>query len=151
MSKTFYNVFEDSIYKGNNNVSGDTTIIGFFDSKLNSITVIGGAEGVYLSNPAANKINFPVKYSADKMNYLFKNKKTDLYGNSIIHHDNTTLESGYININWENDVLSAYPNSKSNLKNETILFPIIKEKNKDPMTGSQMTYNLKTKKARSEN
>ena len=77
MSKTFYNVFEDSIYKGNNNVSGDTTIIGFFDSKLNSITVIGGAEGIYLPNPSENKINFPVKYSADKMNYLFKNKKTE--------------------------------------------------------------------------
>ena len=148
MSKTFYNVFEDSLYKGNNSVSGDTIIIGFSDNKLNSIIVVGGAEGTYLPDPATNKISLPVKYSADMMKYLFKNKKTDLYGNSSIHHENTTLESGYININWENDILSAYPNSNKNIKNEPILFPIIKEKNKDPMSGSQMTYNLKTKKGR---
>ena len=148
MSKTFYNVFEDSLYKGNNSVSGDTIIIGFSDNKLNSIIVVGGAEGTYLPDPATNKISLPVKYSADMMKYLFKNKKTDLYGNSSIHHENTTLESGYININWENDILSAYPNSNNNIKNEPILFPIIKEKNKDPMSGSQMTYNLKTKKGR---
>ena len=148
MSKTFYNVFEDSLYKGNNSVSGDTIIIGFSDNKLNSIIVVGGAEGTYLPDPGTNKISLPVKYSADMMKYLFKNKKTDLYGNSSIHHENTTLESGYININWENDILSAYPNSNNNIKNEPILFPIIKEKNKDPMSGSQMTYNLKTKKGR---
>jgi len=148
MSKTLYNVFEDSSYKGNNIVSGDTTFIDFSNNKLNSIVVVGGAEGIYLPDPSTNNISFPVKYSADKMKYLFKNKKTDLYGNSIINHDNTSLESGYININWENDILSAYPNSNSDLKNELLLFPIIKEKNKDPMTGSQMTYNLKTKKGR---
>ena len=148
MSKTLYNVFEDSSYKGNNIVSGDTTFIDFSNNKLNSIVVVGGAEGIYLPDPSTNNISFPVKYSADKMKYLFKNKKTDLYGNSIINHDNTSLESGYININWENDILSAYPNSNSDLKNELLLFPIIKEKDKDPMTGSQMTYNLKTKKGR---
>jgi len=148
MSKTLYNVFEDSSYKGNNIVSGDTTFIDFSNNKLNSIVVVGGAEGIYLPDPSTNNISFPVKYSANKMKYLFKNKKTDLYGNSIINHDNTSLESGYININWENDILSAYPNSNSDLKNELLLFPIIKEKNKDPMTGSQMTYNLKTKKGR---
>lgn len=148
MSKTLYNVFEDSSYKGNNIVSGDTTFIDFSNNKLNSIVVVGGAEGIYLPDPSTNNISFPVKYSADKMKYLFKNKKTDLYGNSIINHDNTSLESGYININWENDILSAYPNSNSDLKKELLLFPIIKEKNKDPMTGSQMTYNLKTKKGR---
>ena len=80
----------------------DDIIIGFSDNKLNSIIVVGGAEGTYLPDPATNKISFPVKYSADMMKYLFKNKKTDLYGNSSIHHENTTLESGYININWEN-------------------------------------------------
>jgi lipopolysaccharide export system protein LptA len=148
MSKTLYNVFEDSSYKGNNIVSGDTTFIDFSNNKLNSIVVVGGAEGIYLPDPSTNNISFPVKYSANKMKYLFKNKKTDLYGNSIINHDNTSLESGYININWENDILSAYPNSNSDLKKELLLFPIIKEKNKDPMTGSQMTYNLKTKKGR---
>ena len=148
MSKTLYNVFEDSSYKGNNIVSGDTTFIDFSNNKLNSIVVVGGAEGIYLPDPSTNNISFPVKYSSDKMKYIFKNKKTDLYGNSIINHDNTSLESGYININWENDILSAYPNSNNNLKSELLLFPIIKEKNKDPMTGSQMTYNLKTKKGR---
>lgn len=146
MSKTLYHVFEDSLYKGNNQVSGDSIIISFDENQINELEVYGGAEGKYNPDSTENNINSPILYEADKIHYMLKIKETDLFGNSSITHDKTNLKAGHININWNNNILNAYPNSIFN-ENE-ILLPIIKESKKDPMTGERMTYNLDTKKGR---
>ena len=48
MAKTLYHVFEDSIYQGKNNVSGDTIIMTFLEDELNKLRILGGSEGKYV-------------------------------------------------------------------------------------------------------
>ena len=146
MSKTLYHVFEDSLYKGKNQVTGDSIIISFNENQIKELEVFGGAEGTYNPDISENNITSPIVYEADKIHYMLKIKETDLFGNSSITHDKTNLKASHININWNNSILNAYPNSK--YSKDEILAPVIKESGKDPMTGEQMTYNLDTKKGR---
>ena len=147
MAKTMYHVFEDSIYKGNNQVSGDTITISFLNKELDKINILGGSEGKYTPDSISNELNLPILYKASKIKYYLKDDKSDFKGNVNIKHDQTTLDAGFVNINWKTNILNALPKLSGDTITEPIL-PIIKEKGKDPMAGDQMTYNLISRKGR---
>lgn len=147
MAKTLYHVFEDSIYQGKNNVSGDTIIMTFLEDELDRLRIIGGSEGKYSPDSVANDVGFPVVYSADKIQYRLKDEETDFEGKAIIKHEKTNLEAGFVTVNWQSNMLNATPKLESDTVNAP-QFPVIKEKGKDPMSGDAMTYNLETKKGR---
>ena len=50
-------------------------------------------------------------------------------------------------MNWQTSMLNALPKLEGDTLSEPI-FPIIKEKGKDPMSGDAITYNLDTRKGR---
>ena len=110
MSKTLYHVFEDSLYKGKNQVSGDSIIISFSENRIKELEVYGGAKGKYNPDSTESNITSPILYEADKICYMLKVKETDLFGNSNIKYDKTNLEASHININWNNNLLNAYAN-----------------------------------------
>ncbi len=147
MAKTIYHVFEDSLYKGNNHVSGDTITISFANKDLDKINIIGGSEGKYTPDSIANELNIPILYKADKIKYYLLEDKSDLQGNVNLKHDQTNLDAGFVNINWKTNILNALPQSLGDTLEEPIQ-PIIKEKGRDPMTGDAMIYNLITRKGR---
>ena len=147
MAKTLYHVFEDSIYQGKNNASGDTIIMTFLEDELDRLRIIGGSDGKYIPDSIANDMDSPVIYSADQIEYRLKDEETDFEGYANITHEKTNLEAGFITVNWQTNMLNAIPKLESDTLNEPIL-PVIKEKGKDPMSGDLMTYNLKTKKGR---
>ena len=49
MAQTLYHIFDDSVYQGKNDASGDTIILNFSNNALERLNIIDGAEGVYLS------------------------------------------------------------------------------------------------------
>ena len=147
MAKTTYHVFEDSIYRAKNNASGDTIIMQFNNNELTQLNIIGGSTGEYHPDSISNDMEYPIIYSANKIQYRFLEKESDFEGQAIIKHDKTHLEAGFINVNWNNHILNALPK----LENDSInipLLPIIKEEGKDPMVGDEMVYNLKSKKGK---
>ena len=147
MAKTLYHVFEDSIYQGKNNASGDTIIMTFLEHELDRLRIIGGSEGKYVPDGIANDLDFPVIYSADQIEYRLKDEETDFEGHANIKHEKTNLEAGFITVNWQTNMLNAIPKLEGDTLHEA-LFPVIKEKGKDPMSGDAMTYNLDTRKGR---
>ena len=147
MAKTVYHIFEDSIYQGKNNSSGDTIALSFYDNDLSIINIIGGSEGKYLPDSIANDNDQPVIYKANKIKYRLNRDESDFHGNVNIRHDRTILDAGFVNVNWKTDMLDALPRMKGDTLSDPIL-PVIKEEGRDPMTGNAMTYNLKTRKGR---
>jgi len=147
MAKTLYHVFEDSIYQGKNNASGDTIIMTFLKDELDRLRIIGGSEGKYIPDTLSNDVSDPISYTADHIEFRLKDEETDFRGHANIKHDVTNLEAGFVTVNWQNNLLNAFPKLENDTVSDPIL-PIIKEKGKDPMTGDAMTYNLKTKKGR---
>ncbi|MFL2983706.1 MAG: putative LPS assembly protein LptD [Candidatus Neomarinimicrobiota bacterium] len=147
MAKSLYHVFEDSIYQGKNDASGDTIAISFLNNELDMINIIGGSEGKYTPDSSSNEINEPVNYKANKIKYHINDYKSDLQGNVILKHDHTNLEAGFVNINWKTNMLDALPILEGDTLSDPI-FPVINEQGRDPMTGNEMIYNLKTRKGR---
>ena len=147
MAKTLYHVFEDSIYQGKNNASGDTIVMNFLDNELDRLRIIGGSEGKYVPDSVASDVGTPVIYSADQIEYRLKDEESDFLGQANIRHDRTNLEAGFVTVNWQTQMLDALPKVEGDTLSEPIR-PVIKEKGKDPMTGDAMTYNLETKKGR---
>ena len=147
MAKTLYHVFEDSIYQGKNNASGDTIIMMFMENELNTLKIIGGSEGKYIPDSIANDVDLPVIYSANYIKYRLKDDESDFQGKVKIKHDRTDLDAGFVSVNWQNNLLNALPRMVTDTISEP-LFPIIKEDGRDPMTGDAMVYNLKTRKGK---
>tara|TARA_Y100001980_G_C14556650_1_gene349089 strand:- start:10982 stop:14572 length:3591 start_codon:yes stop_codon:yes gene_type:complete len=147
MAQTLYHIFEDSVYQGNNDASGDTIIMNFNDNELEKLTILNGAKGTYTPDSIATDMKSRIDYSADFIKYLLKDQKSNFNGNAIIEQDGTNLSSGFIKIDWQNSMLHALPTYQNDTLQKLNL-PIIKEKGRDPMIGSEMTYNLKTKKGK---
>jgi len=147
MAKTLYHVFEDSIYQGKNNASGDTIIMIFKNNELDILDILGGSKGKYLPDPIANDMSTPIVYSADKIQYRLIDEESDFKGNANIKHDKTDLEAGFINIDWKTNLLKAFPGLRSDTTSLQTM-PLIREEGKDPMVGDSMVYSLKSKKGK---
>ena len=147
MATTIYHIFEDSLYKGKNVTSGDTIIMSFTEKELNNILVNGGSQGKYIPDTVSSDIEYPLIYSAEKIDYHLKTEETELIGNAKAYHDNTDLEAGYIKVHWPTKMLNAHPRSMADSSYKTIK-PTITEKGRDPMVGKEMIYNLDTKRGK---
>ena len=147
MAKTLYHVFEDSIYMGKNNSSGDTIIMNFSDNSLDQININGGSKGEYIPDSLSNDVDSKINYSSDFIKYKLDSEETDFRGNTHIKYEETDLEAGFITVNWRTSILNAKPMAIGDSSINPI-YPTINEKGRDPMTGDEMIYNLKTKKGR---
>ena len=147
MAKTLYHVFEDSIYMGKNNSSGDTIIMNFSDNSLDQININGGSKGEYIPDSLSNDVDSKINYSSDFIKYKLDSEETDFRGNTHIKYEETDLEAGFITVNWRTNILNAKPMAIGDSSINPI-YPTINEKGRDPMTGDEMIYNLKTKKGR---
>ena len=58
-----------------------------------------------------------------------------------------SLKAGFIKVTWPTKILTAFPRQINDSTSQFIK-PTIIEKGKDPMVGSEMTYNLETKKGK---
>ena len=102
------------------------------------------AQRVYTPDSNATDMKSIIRYSADHIKYFLKDKESDFRGNASIEQDKTELNSGFIKIDWQSNML-ALPFTRIRYKP---ISPVIKEEGRDPMTGDEMTYNLKTKKGK---
>ena len=130
MAKTLYHIFEDSIYQGKNNASGDTIAISFYDNDLNTINIIGGSEGKYIPDTLSDGNEHTVTYKANRIKYHFLNDESDFNGNVNIKHDGTSLDAGFVNVNWKTNMLNALPRIIGDTLSELIP-PLIKEAGRD--------------------
>ena len=147
MAATLYHIFDDSVYQGKNETSGDTIIMQFANSELDRIFVDGGSRGVYSPDTLTKNSEYPIIYSANQIDYRIETEKSDLMGDAKVRHGNTNLEAGFIKVNWRTNLLYALPKAEADTLSPPIK-PTITEKGREPMVGDDMMYNLDTKRGR---
>lgn len=147
MATTLYHIFEDSVYQGRNEASGDTIVMNFTNSDLEHIFISGGSRGTYTPDTSASSIEGPIIYSSDDIDYHVQDEETDLHGDAKIDYTNVNLVAGFISVAWDTDLLKALPVSRRDSTYETRP-PTIIEAGQEPMIGDSMIYNLKTKHGR---
>ena len=152
MATTLYHIFEDSVYQGHNLASGDTIILSFkeMDSAevdLENIHISGGSRGVYTPDTTNKDMETPITYTSDEMLYDMETETTDLTGEANIKYTDVDLSSGFINVDWNNNLLKAFPSAPLDTMAE-MEKPTIVERGRDPMVGDTLVYNLKSRKGR---
>jgi len=152
MATTLYHIFEDSVYQGNNLASGDTIVMSFrgTDStavQLKNIYISGGSRGVFTPDTSNKDVDAPITYTSDEIIYDLQTKKTDLTGEANIKYTDVDLTSGFINVDWNNNLLRAFPTNPSDTTSK-FQKPKIIERGRDPMVGDTLIYNLKSRKGR---
>lgn len=152
MATTLYHIFEDSLYQGNNLATGDTIILDFIKNDsaevdLQSIEIFGGSRGVFKPDSTNREMESPIVYTSEKILYDLNAESTDLAGEASIQYSDVDLNSGFINVDWNQNVLKAFPTAPMDTIS-SIKKPTIVEQGKDPMTGDTLIYNLKSKKGR---
>ena len=121
--------------------------MSFEKNNLDHIVVSGGSRGEYTPDSVTANIDGQIIYSSEIIDYKVDQEQTDLHGNAKIHYTNMDLDAGFINVDWQSNMLNATPQSNLD-SNFTFLKPTILEQGRDPMTGDEMTYNLTSKKGR---
>lgn len=147
MATTLYHIYEDSVYQGENEASGDTVVLQFGNDELQQIFVRGGAQGLFTPDSLNSSIEAPIHYMSDVINYFLSQDKSDLHGKAQIKYQDMQLDAGLININWTTNLLHALPQTPLDTLLEAIQ-PRLQEKGNEPISGSSMTYDLRTRRGK---
>ncbi|GEM_PF-69786 len=148
MATSQYNVLEDSLLKGLNEISGDTIRMKFRDRKLATIVVIGGTEGQFVPHATNRDLDTTVVYRAQRIDYFFDTKLTDLYQNAAIRAGDVELTAGKISVHWNENLLYANPLFPPPYDSGGTDLPTLYQTNREPFAGENMVYNLKTQRGR---
>ena len=147
MATTLYHLFEDSVYQGRNQVSGDTISMRFNNQDLEQIFVAGGSRGTYTPDSTSGDVDGPVIYSSEDIEYDILEEYMDLHGDADIEYTNVALSAGFINMEWNKNLLKASPVSQRD-STYGFLLPSMIEAEKDPLKGDSMIYNLETRQGK---
>ncbi|MEA1882765.1 MAG: putative LPS assembly protein LptD, partial [Candidatus Marinimicrobia bacterium] len=147
MATTLYHVFEDSIYQGKNLASGDTIRIKFSKGNLNRIFISGGSRGLYTPDTVAAEIDSPVEYASNHIDYHIPEEETDLHGEAQISYTDVDLSAGFVNVQWQTNLLKALPESDFDTLSPPVR-PTLVEQGRDPMEGDMLLYNLETRRGK---
>ncbi|MCH8012887.1 MAG: hypothetical protein IIA61_13235 [Candidatus Marinimicrobia bacterium] len=159
MATTLYHLFSegssevDSVYQGKNFATGDTITLLFEPnsigkSELKTIHIVGGGRGEYTPDDASDNIHAPIIYRADTIHYSIPDEETQLRKTAKIDYQDVTLKSGYIEVSWEDNLLTALPLPPDVQSDDPTEFPQLLEKGKNPIVGQALVYNLDTRHGR---
>ena len=86
-----------------------------------------------------------LKDANDSIKIDVKNRKAYLYGSAIIKYESTQIQAGYIEIDWNTNIITA-TGIKDDSTGLTLQKPIFSEGN-DEFQADEIRYNFKTKKS----
>ena len=157
MASSDYFMTEDSILQGLNKVSGDTIVISFLDSEIRTILVMGGAIGEFQPDKYAQGTDTTINYSSGTIIYDIPGKTTRLRNKSTLKYQDMTLNAHEVNVNWTTSILIAKssfilaPDSIREATGDSLItigLPELIQKGSNPVTGTEMEYNLITKRGK---
>ena len=146
MASTFIHLYNDSIYDGINEISGDKIILSIKNQSAQKLIAEGGTIGRYTPDESNQNVQEDIDYNANRVEFEVDTKISEMYGDVNIVHDSMDLSAAHINVDWGTNVLEAFSNNP--FDDEEINRPILVENNREPMTGDTMVYNIKSRKGK---
>ena len=157
MASSDYFMTEDSILQGLNKVSGDTILLGFLDNEIRSILVTGGAIGEFQPDKYAQGADTTINYSSGSIMYDIPRKTTILKKRSTLKYQDLILNAEEIMVDWTSSILVAMgdyvvaPDSIRDATGDSLItigLPELIQEGNNPLTGTEMEYNLITKRGK---
>lgn len=150
-SYTYYNPAPvDTVATGRNVASGDSTILYFSNSDLDSGFVITSAEGTYLSDLAYDSLGNmlkadTIKYQADRIAFVFDSSVIYLDNTAHVEQGTTQLDANHIRYDIPEKLLNAHGYYDST---EAKYVPLILKDGGDEIEGEELAFNLGNKRGK---
>lgn len=150
-SYTYYTpAKEDTVAKGSNIASGDSTILTFVNSQLNEVFVVTSAEGTYMTAAAEDSLGNVVRidtvtYSANRIAYNIVDNVINLRETARVRQQTMILGAHEINYDLTSKDVYAYGHYDSV---QTKYVPLSLQDGSEDLTGEQLVYNLTDKRGK---
>ncbi|MCF7804115.1 MAG: hypothetical protein K9N46_12265 [Candidatus Marinimicrobia bacterium] len=151
MATSTYHVFDDSVYQGINETSGDTIILSFssLGDSLQQIDVIGGTRGTFKPHRSNTSVDTTIYYEADHIVFQVPERITNLKYEADARYQGMELEAGLIDVFWNRNLLIATPLPDSvDAERYQRNVPLFTQRGQEPMSGDTLMYNIKTQRGR---
>ena len=100
MASTFIHLYNDSIYDGINEISGDKIILSIKNQSAQKLIAEGGTIGRYTPDESNQNVQEDIDYNANRVEFEVDTKISEMYGDVNIVHDSMDLSAAHINVDW---------------------------------------------------
>jgi lipopolysaccharide assembly outer membrane protein LptD (OstA) len=130
---------------GSNHASGDSLWLRFDHGRLATVTILGGAQGKYVS-PRSGTGADTVDYKAATILFVPDSGRVELDNQGNLHYGTTVLDAGHITYWTARRTLLAHGIKPSDTA-KVAQRPVLSD-GKQTITGDQLTYNIDTRRGR---
>ena len=145
MASSLIHLYEDSLYQGTNEISGDKITLRLKNNNATNLESEGGVIGQF--NPSATNISQEkVDYKGRRVEFDTNRQQSKMFGEANIYQEGMDLTAAQINIDWNSNILEAF--DKNPFNDDEYLQPTLVENGREPVSGKSMIYNIKDRKGK---
>ena len=145
MASSLIHLYEDSLYQGTNEISGDKITLRLKNNNATTLESEGGVIGQF--NPSATNISQEkVDYKGRRVEFDTNRQQSKMFGEANIYQEGMDLTAAQINIDWNSNILEAF--DKNPFNDDEYLQPTLVENGREPVSGKSMIYNIKDRKGK---
>ena len=145
MASSLIHLYEDSLYQGRNEISGDEITLKLENNSATLLKSSGGVIGQFnpsISNTTQEKVN----YKGKRIEFDNTLKQSKMFGDANIYQEGLDLTAAQINIDLNTNILEAF--AKNPFILDEYLEPKLIESGREPVTGKSMIYDIKNRKGK---
>ena len=145
MASSFIHLYEDSLYQGTNEISGDKIVLQLKNNNATELVSNGGVIGnlfLLLQIHQGRKS----RLCGDRVEFDTNSRSSKMYGNANIVQVGMDLTAAQINLDWKSNILEAFSTNAFN--EDENLEPTLIENGREPVSGKSMVYNIKNRKGK---
>ena len=146
MASSFIHLYEDSLYQGTNEISGDNIVLKLDKNNASELVSNGGVIGQFIPSSSNTNSQEKVNYQGNRVEFDTNSRSSKMYGDANIVQVGMDLKAAQINIDWKSNILEAFNTNAFNT--EENLDPTLIENGREPVSGKSMVYNIKTRKGK---
>tara|TARA_B100000963_G_scaffold189109_1_gene164545 strand:+ start:2748 stop:6002 length:3255 start_codon:yes stop_codon:yes gene_type:complete len=146
MASSFIHLYEDSLYQGTNEISGDNIVLELDKNNATELVSNGGVIGQFIPSSSNTNSQEKVNYQGNRVEFDTNSRSSKMYGDANIVQVGMDLKAAQINIDWKSNILEAFNTNAFNV--EENLDPTLIENGREPVSGKSMVYNIKTRKGK---
>ena len=146
MASSFIHLYEDSLYQGTNEISGDNIVLELDKNNATELVSNGGVIGQFIPSSSNTNSQEKVNYQGNRVEFDTNSRSSKMYGDANIVQVGMDLKAAQINIDWKSNILEAFNTNAFNT--EENLDPTLIENGREPVSGKSMVYNIKTRKGK---
>ena len=146
MASSFIHLYEDSLYQGTNEISGDNIVLELDKNNATELVSNGGVIGQFIPSSSNTNSQEKVNYQGNRVEFDTNSRSSKMYGDANIVQVGMDLKAAQINIDWKSNILEAFNTNAFNA--EENLDPTLIENGREPVSGKSMVYNIKTRKGK---